>query len=366
MRAPLSLCAVFFAWGCGPSLPGVEALRRELEASGLEQARPNAPDLVDAANDAAAAAERAEAAGDLTAARDHSTRARLLADAALAERERVAAEHERVELEGRALELEDEIVRNEREARAIEEDAARTAAVRAAREELARAFAVAEIDEATTRRSGRVSLADEPEMRRAAIAIRERARILAAAAAAMGADAASVENVETLATRSASTAGPLESLSIAEDAYRAARAALGAARRARPGPTVEEIAAAVEAAETDGFRAVRLERGLGIEATDVFRPGSARPGTAGAGRIARLAALLASHPHGAVTIEVDVAGSGEGATRLARDRGEWARRALVDAGVPAERVTHRPPDATMPSPDPGERLRVVLVAYSAP
>jgi flagellar motor protein MotB len=172
--------------------------------------------------------------------------------------------------------------------------------------------------------------------------------------------------VEELAGRSAGTGTSGEALELAEQAHEAAREALASARRARPGPTPEEIAAAEEAAREADVRVVRLERGLGFELDGAFRGTTAQPAAGTQRAIERLAALLAAHPHGPIAIEIDVPGMGESATRLARQRGVWARTALVAAGVPAERVAWREPGTTMPSSDAGDRLRVVLVAYVDP
>lgn len=356
----LSLAAI----ACGPSIAprNTQALRAELEAAGLPEASETAPDLVDAAHEALARAEEAEAAQRLDEVADHATRARLYAEAALAEQERIAAERERLELEQRALQLEEQILADERDARAVEEESRRLAAAEVAREELERARTRAEEYEAHPGRRARHSIGDDGEARRAAIAIRERARVLAAAAIAIGADAALLNRIEELVARG-TAAPPIESLALAEQALDQARDALAAARRARPGPSPEEIASAIEAIEEAGLEAVRLDRGLGIEASGLFRGTSAAPERGAEARIARIAAIAQAHPHGALALEIDVPSAGEAATRLARQRAEWARRALVAAGVPAERLSYRAPGSTIASPSPGDRVRVILLAY---
>ena len=97
----------------------------------------------------------------------------------------------------------------------------------------------------------------------------------------------------------------------------------------------------------------------------LFRPNAATPAAGAERRIARIAEIVQAHPHGALALEIDVSGTGDRATRLAAQRGEWARRALVTAGLPAERVTFREPGATIASPEPGDRVRVVMLAYAA-
>lgn len=360
-----ALAALWLAAACGAvASRGAVEIRRELVASGLDEAQRTAPDLVAAAYAALEAAERAEISGDRAAFDDHVTRARLFADAALSERERAQADRERLELERRATELEEQILSDEREARAIEAAARHAAASRAAREELLRALELAERDDMPRGRRSRVSIGNEVQVRRAAVAIREHAQLLAAAASALGADATALARVRELAERSATCSVAFESLELAGAAHAAARHALATARRNRAGPSVEEVRAAAEAAESEGFRAVRLERGLGIEVDGLFRPGSARPTPHATRRLERLAALLTSHPHGPLALEIDVAGADERATTVARERGQWALRALIAAGVSAERLSFRPPDVMLPSPARGERLRVVLLAYA--
>lgn len=329
----------------------------------LQAAHATAPELVARAHAAADEAERAEAEGDLDASADHATRARLEAAAAVAEHERVLYERERAAIEAEATLLEERAVRDELSARAIEAETERLRAARAAREELERALELAERDEAHPVRRARVSLADDAEMRRAALAIRERARLLNAAASAMGAETIVLARSEELAGMSAGTSNPREALELAEQAHEAAREALASARRARPGPTREEIASLLEAARESRLSVMRLERGLGLELSQVFRGTSAQPLPSSAQRIARIASLLRMHPHGPIAIEVDVPGAGESATRLARARGEWAHRALISAGIAAERLHLRERHTTIPSADARDRLRIVLVAY---
>ncbi|WP_053230734.1 hypothetical protein [Sandaracinus amylolyticus] len=348
--------------GCGGGQRRASDVRRELDASGLDEARESAPDLVAAARDALEEVERAEAAGELEAAADHATRARLLAEAALTERERAQADAARLEIEQRSIELEEQALRDEAAARALDMESARLAASRAAREELARAMERAQQDEAQPARRRRVSVGDDAQVRRAALAIRERARLLASAAAAMGGELSALARVEELARRSANESAPMESLELAEQAHEQARALLGAVRRSRPAPAREEIGAAIEAIETARLRAVQLERGLAIELEEMFRAGTATPSAGASARITRAAEVLRALPHGPVAIEVDVSGTGDPATRVARQRGEWARGALIAAGVPEDRVVWREPSA--PRAGDGERLRLVLVAYA--
>ncbi|UJR84312.1 hypothetical protein [Sandaracinus amylolyticus] len=355
---------VLLAIGCGGGQRRASDVRRELEASGLEDARETAPDLVAAARDALEEVERAEAAGELEAAADHATRARLLAEAALTERERAQADAARLEIEQRTIELEEQALRDEAAARTVEMESARLAASRAAREELASAMERAQQDEAQPSRRRRVSVGDDAQVRRAALAIRERARLLASAAAAMGGEMSALARVEELARRSANESAPMESLELAEQAHEQARALLGAVRRSRPAPAREEIGAAIEAIEAARLRALQLERGLAIELDDVFRAGTATPSASASGRIARAAEVLRALPHGPVAIEIDVSGTGDPAARVARQRGEWARGALIAAGVPEERVVWREPSASAPRADDGERVRLVLVAYA--
>lgn len=370
MRAFIHCIGTFFlvlGWGgCGPHVRHAADVRRDLSAMGIEEARVSAPDLVAAAYRAADEAERAFERGDLDASADHATRARLEAIAALAEHERALAEHERASLESETTLLEERAVQDETATRAIEAEIARTRAARAAREELQRALELAERDEAHPVRRARVSIVDDAEMRRAALAIRERARLLAAAASAMGAETIVLARAEELAGLSAGTSSPRQALELAEQAHEAARDALASARRTRPAPTREEIASLLEAARESGLSVMRFERGLGVEVGPVFRGSTSQPLPGSERRLARIASLLRMHPHGPIAIEVDVPGMGTAATRLSRARGEWARHALISAGVAAERIHVREPGTSMPSAEAADRVRVVLVAYVDP
>lgn len=341
-------------------------MRRDLTHMGIEDARATAPELVAAAYAAADESERAFASGDLDASADHATRARLEAAAALAEHERARIEHERASIEQEAIVLEERAVEDERAARAIEAEMARARASRAAREELERALELAERDEAHPVRRARVSIADDAELRRAALAIRERARLLIAAAGVMGAETIVLARAEELAGLSAGHGSPRQALELAEQAHEAARDALASARRMRPAPTREEIASLLEAARETGLSVMQFERGLGLELGSMFRGTTTQPSPGAERRIAQAASLLRMHPHGPVAIEVDVPGVGESATRLSRARAEWARRALISAGISAERVHVREPGVSMPSADSADRLRIVLVAYIDP
>jgi hypothetical protein len=341
----MSRAALLTAWlalGCGAASSGGVGLRAEL-APLLEAARAGAPGEAALAEAALLAAERAAEAGDLQAAADHRAAARLLASLASERAARAEVLEAHAALEREASALFEEVDALEREARAHELAASRLAAGRTAREEALRAFARAETEEARRRRRGRLSLDDARDLGEAAEALRRRARLLAAAAAALdpSAGAGRREELSALLARSEAATEPLAALADADQAHRVARALLGAARRARP---VDErtVASLLEAAASEGQPAVRVERGVALDAAPALEPG------APAARLERLAALVASYPEGPVQIEAG------GADAEARARRVLA--ALTGVGVEPGRASVELVAA------PG--VRVLLVAYA--
>lgn len=344
--------------GCGGAPRSADTLATELQALDLDAASEAAPDLVLAARTALDDARAAEARGDLAAAADHAMLARLSASTAIEEAARIRIEAETLETERETLDAEARVMALERASAEASVELARSAAARTARELGAAALARAELDEARPGRAVHVSLSDAAEVRSAASAIRARARLLRAAAIAMG--AAAPASLDELLTRSEGAREPLEAIALADRAHEAARALLGDARRASPGVDPTRIASLVEAAESEGFHAITMERGTALELEHVFEGTSTRPTTAGAGRLGRLATLVASYPDGAVLVEVDAARSSD-ATRMASARAAAVLRALTDGGVASSRVSVAPSG----TPSPELRARVVLVAYAS-
>jgi hypothetical protein len=360
---PIAL--VFFATtivGCGAAPRSADALANELAALDLDAASESAPDLVLAARGALDEARAAESRGDAVAAADFATIARLSASTAIEEAARIRLEHETLETERETLDAEAEVLAMERASTEATAELARLAAARTARELGAAALARAEVDEARPARAAHLSLTEAAEVRAAASAIRGRARLLRAAAVAMGASAPA--SLEDLLTRSEDASEPLEDIALADRAYEAARTLLGDARRAAPGVDAARIASLVEAAESEGFHAMTMERGTAIELEDAFTGTSTRPTTAGAARLGRLAALVASYPDGAVLVEVDARTTAD-ATRLSPARATSVVSALVSGGVPSSRVSAAPSTGPGGTPSPQARVRVVLVAYAS-
>ena len=358
-RWGLSLVLLALA-GCGGASVSVGARgATTVETSSIEALRADAPELVASAERARDAAEALEARGEAAAAADRRTEARLLEDAALAEHERADAVRAQAELEQQTIASEEQTLRDRAELDALEISVRRAAAARVAREELQRALVRAEQDEAA-RASRRVrhSAGDVGELRRAAALIADHARWLLHAASAMGAPADEVARVAVRLEPSASASGA-SALSSAEEARRDAQALLGARRRLQPVLTVEDVSSLCEAAELEGFTVARLERGLSIEALNVFRAGSEVSSPLGRVRLRRLAALLASYPVGSIVLELDPTSAREEA--LSGRRADVVRATLEAGGVAPDRTTVRVMAAATGAPD--GRVRVVLTAY---
>ncbi len=363
-RWGLSLVLLALA-GCGGASVSVGARgattveTSSIETSSIEALRGDAPELVASAERARDAAEALEARGEAAAASDRRTEARLLEDAALAEHERADAVRAQAELEQQTIASEEQTLRDRAELDALEVTVRRAAAARVAREELQRALVRAEQDEAArASRRMRHSAGDAGELRRAAALIADHARWLLHAASAMGAPADEVARVAVRLEPSASASGA-SALSSAEEARRDAQALLGARRRLQPVLTVEDVSSLCEAAELEGFTVARLERGLSVEALDVFRAGSEVSSPLGRVRLRRLAALLVSYPVGSIVLELDTTSAREEA--LSARRADVVRATLEAGGVAPDRTTVRVMAAATDAPD--GRVRVVWTAY---
>jgi len=168
---------------CGGASRPTDTLAHDFDtASDLRGA---SPDLMTQADQAREAMAQAEAAGDDAAAADERTRARLLLEAAQTHAstlELSAAQRAAQTREDAAI---TEAVRLENEREALAHALARDLAGDLARQQAREAFAQAEQDEArrTARNAGPVANA----RRRAADALRVRARLVLAAAEVMGA-----------------------------------------------------------------------------------------------------------------------------------------------------------------------------------
>lgn len=365
MRRALWLALTLAA--CGPGAPRASApLRARLAASESAPARERAPDLVARVEAALDEADAAERAGDPAAAADHATRARLFLEAALAEAARLEDETERANVEAQIATLLAQARRDEEAREAIDRRLARDAAASAAREEALAALALAESDEARPARRRRLSLEEAADLRRAAAALRARARLTAAAAVALGADEATLTAAnEALAASEAATGDPTQAVSHADRAHREALRALGVARTAAEGPGPDGAATLAEAARAEGFEVVALSEGTGVEVAGLFAGASPAPSRGASARLARLAALVAAHPHGPIQVQAQVTQQGHAADALAARRAEAVRRALVEAGADAERLGAQAIPTALRGDEAVERVRLLFVAYAA-
>jgi len=347
MTSASSFAALFLASllllpsaACGGARPAPRTVLAErFETPEAEEASQRAPDLYAAAERARVAAVRADDAGRREAAEDHATRARMLLDTAIAEAERLDLEAARVRIEAETEELALEYGNAVSARDAVLEEVRRHAAASVAGEQAAMAFAQAVVDEERRyrgRSEERAALHVE-----AARVLGRRARLLAAAARALEAEPESLEAVTELLDRAAAAGDPAGKLQLTERALRAALAALGSARRRQDGPTADERVALTEAATAAGFIVEQGDRGLTLRVPDVYRGASAAPSPAGARRLARLAAILTAHPHGAVQIAAyATSGSGAGRRRAATARATRAVAVLTRSeDVATERLT---------------------------
>ena len=315
--------------GCGgASAPPLSLVPDE----DLSEARQAAPDLVvevDRAEELALAAQRE---GDDEAAEDYATLSRLFAEAAL-------LETERQQLEGQVLGLQERLEQTAGEAAALEAQRAeldaqlgRRRAAALARQEARAAFERAERDEErrVRRRSGENAIMH----RRAALTLLRRARILAAAAGALGANENAVLLVQDEALQAERQGDPTEALRAASAIHRRALELLGQARSAHP----------VSSSATQALLEMATERGVEAEVSEggVLLQGELQNGRRfNTGRVRALADLLLAHPHGPVVLQ--------GSQRTTQS----LLRQLGGVGVARERL----------QAGEGEGLSVLLPAY---
>ncbi len=350
--------------GCGGGPNASRDVRQRLESAESQAARERVPDLIASVEAAIEAADNAEAAGNTDAASDHATRARLLLDAAQAEAVRIGDEEERARVEERISQVLARARRDEDARAQIDTELARLASARTAREEALRALQQAQQDEARPGRRARLSLEQAEDLRRAATILRARARLAAAAAESLGADAHALRPVNDALTASEQAVrDPVAALDAADRANHEALRALGTARRALSAPGPDGPAELAEAARADGFEALALPEGLAVEADRVYS-GNALARQA-ADRVRQLAALVIAHPHGPVQVQSQAREAGARGEQLARQRAEALRRALVEAGVDAARLSAGAVPSALAADVPAERARLVFVAYAA-
>ncbi len=340
---PVSALLVGLLVSCGGGRPEpVETIDQRLDERELASARERAPDMVAAAERAREAASRAQEAGDVVAADDHATRARLLLAAAVAESDRIDAEQRRIASEARADVAEETVARDRAALARVEEETRRLLAARVAREVAAQTRAIAELDEA---RRYRASAAEREAMyAEASVALQKRARLVLAAAEALGTSAEDLEPARDLIDRARTARPASRAMQLSDDGNRAALRLLGEARARGDAPSAGEVGTLMEALRTAGFTVDQLDRGLAV----TIESGNAR---ASASRIRRFADIASAHPHGPLQVEATGA--------QAAQRGSRIVTALTGAGIAEARVRAAPHDG---AGDP--RIDVVFVAYS--
>lgn len=367
-QALLAACVALsvVALGCGASeRPSIRLLADRFAGPRVARARVVAPDLLAAAEEARTAAEAAHARGDADAEDDELTRSRLYLEAALVEARRADEEVARVAAEHAAQEAEDAARRDEEARLAIEQETTRLASARVAETELARALARAQTSE--PRRGARLPSGDLEDARIAARALARRARLLLAAAVALGAIESETRPVDAqlaaceaaLAARARGAEAQVsDALAAADAARRGAESALGAARARIGAPGAEAIAALVETARIAGLEAQLGERGVLVYAP-AFRGTSA---VAEARYVGALATVLRAHAAGPVLVEVEGTRDAAG-TRLARTRATRLVTALVAAEIPESRLRASTAEPAASPEGIAPRAVVVFSAY---
>ncbi|MDH5494028.1 MAG: hypothetical protein OEY14_18905 [Myxococcales bacterium] len=345
----LSLLAALGLSACGTPGAGEGSLDSLFGAARAAEARDRVPDLYAQAEGALREARQAEDA----AAADHRTRARLLLLAAIVESERIDHEERRLALEARERRALREAAALEAERAQLQERQGRELAAALALEQARLAFERAEGDEA--RRAGAGGQAERRLHLEAIESLRERTRLLVAAAAALGAEPSG-----TLALLDRLGADPsLEpgaALQRMDALHREALALLGRTRASRAGPGAGEIQALIEAAAEHGFAAEHGAEGLRLRLDGLFIGRATRPDPA---KLGRLLELLSAHPHGPIRFELRGPGSA----------GALLRRRAASLGAPGALGSIERASVGLHGPDPAEPSRLgldaIFVAYGA-
>ena len=276
---------VGLALGCAgtQSTAGVRVAFEEADVSRAQRA----PDLLSRAERARDRAEEAAADGDNEAAADYATEARLWLRAAMVEADRLELEDARLTDEREEEAVAQRLAHTRARRRAHESEVGRERAAAVAREQMERAFEAAEARETRRRQPDAMSPAA------AARAFIDRARLLTAAARALGAPEDRVSELLHELDEAPAAGGALLRQALA--LHRRALSLLGHARAGSP-VTPAVVASLVEAAQ---------ERGLEVSVAPdgAFVSPGRRDET-------KVADLLRAFPHGPVKLE------GRGARRL--------------------------------------------------
>jgi hypothetical protein len=296
---------------------------------------------------------------------DATTCARLYLEAALTEARRLEEERARTAAERAAREAEDAALRDETARLALEQETTRRAAAQVAEVELARALARAQATE--PRRGARLPSGDLEDARLAARALARRARLLLGAAVGLGATDTETRPVDALLTAYEATLAPRargadvqasDALAAADAARRAAETTLGSARARLGAPGPEAVGALAETARLAGLDAQASERGVLVYAA-AFRGNATSPAASAVGA---LATVLRAHTTGPAVVEQEGTADAAGA-RLARARAARLLQALVAAGIPASRLSASSGEPAAPPEGVASRAVLVLSAY---
>ncbi len=320
LAAATFLLALPCVLGCAGGASGRGVMAERFARAKASGARALAPRLFARASRARDEAARARARGEQTAASDYEMSAGLFLDAALAEAEQTRLERRRAAAERRAAKALERQAEHQRVRLSVEAEIARLEAARVARQEARRVFQQdGRHTGQTNGRKDRQQLAED--RKRAADFLLKRARLMLAAAVAMGARSQDIQGAERAIEQAEAEAagtsarGISASVSRAERALAAAEQTLGAARAQYPGPNHDEIAALVSAAEERGLACERLDRGVVVTLADVFAAGTSRLSSQGKRKLQQLAALVRAHPHGPVRIRLGSAAGAHGSSQ---------------------------------------------------
>lgn len=306
---------VSLAVACGGA--PTAGMRLAFEEADVARAE-RAPDLLARAREARERAEAVAAAGDDDAAADHATEARLWLRAALVEVDRLELEAARLDDEREEEAAAQRLAQTQSERRAREATLGRERAAAVAREQMELAFVAAEARETRRQDPG----AMDPLA--AARAFLDRARLLTAAARALGAPAESTAALLATLEAAPTTRDGNQALREALGLHRQALTLLGDARAESP-VTPAVIASFVESAR---------ERGLEISLT----PDGAFV-SLDRNDVSKMADLVREFPHGPVRLQ------GRGARRFhgALGREEGVRRGRLSSDESAGELSAQLP-----------------------
>ena len=302
-RARLGLLLSLLS-GCaaGPTA----GMRVAFEEADVARAQ-RAPDLLARAERAREASRASESKGNDAAAADYATEARLWLRAALVEADRLELTAVRIVDESDEERAAVALAETRSARRALEADLGRERAAEVAREQMEVAFTAARAREDPI--AARRGAATDVDRRAAARAFVDRARLLTAAAMALGATNEQSASLSEALQNHREPRDARQSLLAAIGLHRRALSLLGEAR-ARSPVTVQTIKSLVEAAR-------ERELDIVIDAEGAFIAMPAR-------RADAVAELLRQFPHGPVRVR------GTGARRVASQLGR--------AGVRANRI----------------------------